>query len=140
MQEDRQAAYLLDILHSTEAIQSYIEGYSREDFLRDPKTQDAVLRRLLVIGEAAARLTAETVARFEDIPFRKMAGMRNRVVHDYAQIDFEIVWETVIDHLPKVRRDLSAFSRREAADSGAELGGGAEEAEANAASHSISSE
>ena len=107
--QDRQAAYLLDILHSAEAIQSYIEGYSREDFLRDPKTQDAVLRRLLVIGEAAARLTAETVARFEELPFRKMAGMRNRVVHDYGQIDFGIVWETVIDHLPKVRRDLGTF-------------------------------
>ena len=105
----RQAGYLLDILRSAEAIQSYIEGYSREDFLKDPKTQDAVLRRLLVIGEAAARLTPETEARFEEIPFRKMAGLRNRVVHDYGQIDFEIVWETVNLHLTQVRSDLRAF-------------------------------
>ena len=91
----RQTGYLLDILRSAEAIQNYIEGYSREDFLKDPKTQDAVLRRLLVIGEAAARLTSETEARFEEIPFRKMAGLRNRVVHDYGQIDLEIVWDTV---------------------------------------------
>src|SRR5665213_2842923 len=105
----RQAAYLLDILHSTEAIQSYIQGYSREDFLRDPKTQDAVLRRLLVIGEAAARLNAETVASFETLPFRKMAGLRNRVVHDYGQIDLEIIWDTVSDHMAQVRRDLTAF-------------------------------
>jgi uncharacterized protein with HEPN domain len=107
--EARQAAFLLDILHSAEAIQRYVEGYSREDFLGDPKTQDAVLRRLLVIGEAATRLTADTAARFEELPFRKMAGLRNRVVHDYGQIDLEIVWATVMHHLPQVRKDLHAF-------------------------------
>ena len=107
--EVRQSAYLLDILHSAEAVGKYIEGYNQEDFLRDPKTQDAVLRRLLVIGEAAGRLTPETTAIFEDLPFRKMAGLRNRVVHEYGQIDFEIVWETVTQHLPQVRRDLGLF-------------------------------
>jgi len=107
--ELRQVAYLLDILRSAEAVQSYIEGYSREDFLKDPKTQDAVLRRLLVIGEAAARITQETEARFEEIPFRKMTGMRNRVVHDYGQIDLQIVWESVTLHLPQVCRELTAF-------------------------------
>jgi len=89
--QDRQVAYLLDILRSAEVIQSYIEGYGREDFLRDPKTQDAVLRRLLAVGEAAAHLTPDTEAYFEEIPFRKMTGLRNRVVHDYGQIDFEII-------------------------------------------------
>jgi len=90
----RQAAYLVDILRSAETIQRYIEGCGRDDFLRDMKTQDAVLRRLLVIGEAAARLTPETVARFENLPFRRMAGLRNRAVHEYGQIDFEIIWDT----------------------------------------------
>ena len=107
--EDRQVAYLLDILRSAEVIQGYVNGYNREDFLRDPKTQDAVLRRLLVIGEAAAHLTPETESRFEELPFRKMAGLRNRVVHDYGQIDFEIIWETVNDHVPQVCRVLSTF-------------------------------
>jgi uncharacterized protein with HEPN domain len=64
-----------------------VDGVSQEDLLKDLKTQDAVLRRLRVIGEAAARLMPETVALFETIPFRKMAGLRNRVVHDYGQID-----------------------------------------------------
>ena len=73
------------------------------------KTQDAVLRRLLVIGEAAARISPETQARFEAIPFRMMAGLRNRVVHDYGQIDMEIVWESVTLHLPQVQRELIAF-------------------------------
>ncbi len=103
----RETAYLLDILHSVDAIKTYIQGYTREDFLRDPKTQDAVLRRLLVIGEAAARITADTAARMENVPFRKMAGLRNRVVHDYGQIDFEIVWQTITDHLPRMHRELT---------------------------------
>jgi uncharacterized protein with HEPN domain len=105
----RQAAYLLDILRSAEAIQSYIEGHSREEFLRDTKTQDAVLRRILVIGEAATRLTPETMAEFGAIPFRKMAAMRNRVVHDYGQIDFEIVWEAATVHVAQVRTELATY-------------------------------
>jgi uncharacterized protein with HEPN domain len=66
----RQRAYLLDILRSAEAIEEYISGYSRDSFLKDTRTQDAVLRRLMVIGEAAARLTPETTAQFEDVPFQ----------------------------------------------------------------------
>lgn len=98
--QDRQAAFLLDILHSAQAIETYIRGYSRDKFLRDPKTQDAVLRRLLVIGEAAGQLSEETSALFGKLPFRKMAGLRNRVVHDYGHIDFAIVWDTVTVQVP----------------------------------------
>ena len=75
-----------------------------------------MLRRLLVIGEAAARVTSETEARFESIPIRKMAGMRNRVVHDYGQVDFEIIWETVTIQLPEVLRALRAFFSSEVSD------------------------
>jgi uncharacterized protein with HEPN domain len=106
---DRQAAYLLDIFQSAEAIENYIGVMGREDFLCDPRTQDAVLRRLMVIGEAAGRLTEETSALFPGLPFRQMSGLRNRVVHDYGQIDFEIVWDTVTIHLPAVRRDLGSW-------------------------------
>ena len=71
---DRQAAYLLDILNSANAIGRYLAECDREAFLGDGKTQDAVLRRLMVIGEAAARLTEETCSRFSRLPFRKMPG------------------------------------------------------------------
>lgn len=105
----RQAAYLLDILRSVKTIQSYVAGLTLEQFLNDIKTQDAVLRRFLVAGEAAARLTPETCAEFPNIPFHKISGMRNRVVHDYGNVDFEIVWETVQTHLPLMSEDLQAF-------------------------------
>jgi uncharacterized protein with HEPN domain len=89
----RQVAYLLDIYRSLQAIQSYVAGQTQNEFLKDPKTQDAVLRRFLVAGEAAARLTPETCEEFPGIPFPKIVGMRNRVVHDYGNVDFEIIWE-----------------------------------------------
>ena len=105
----RQAAYLLDIFRSVKTIQSYVAGQTHEQFLADTKTQDAVLRRFLVAGEAAARLTPETCAGFPNIPFHKIAGMRNRVVHDYGNVDFEIVWETVQTHLPPLLKELERF-------------------------------
>jgi len=105
----RQVAYLLDIYKSVQAIQSYIAGQTHEDFLKDPKTQDAVLRRFLVAGEAAARLTPETCGEFPEIPFPKIVGMRNRVVHDYGNVDFEIVWETIQTHLPPLFTELAKF-------------------------------
>jgi uncharacterized protein with HEPN domain len=105
----RQVAYLLDIFKSVQAIQSYVAGQTAEEFLTDPKTQDAVLRRFLVAGEAAARLTPETRAEFPKIPFPKIIGMRNRVVHDYGNVDFEIVWETVQAQLPLLFKELQRF-------------------------------
>jgi uncharacterized protein with HEPN domain len=105
----RQLAYLLDIFRSFEAIQSYAAGLTHEEFLKDAKTQDAVLRRFLVAGEAAARLTPETCAAFPGIPFSKIVGMRNRVVHDYGNVDLEIVWETIQAHVPLLYQELHQF-------------------------------
>jgi len=92
-----------------QAIQSYVTGQTHQQFLDDTKTQDAVLRRFLVAGEAAARLTPDTCAEFPTIPFLKIVGMRNRVVHDYGNVDFEIVWETVQTHLPPLFKELQWF-------------------------------
>lgn len=105
----RQTAYLLDIFRSVRAIQSYVAGQTHEQFLEDAKTQDAVLRRFLVAGEAAARLTPEIRAEFPNIPFHKLIGMRNRVVHDYGNVDFDIIWETVRTALPSLLQELQLF-------------------------------
>jgi uncharacterized protein with HEPN domain len=105
-----QAAFLLDILQSARAISQYASGYTLEQFVADERTQDAVLRRLLVIGEAAAHLTPETMSQFPEIPFRKMIGMRNRIVHDYGSVDLEIVWDTIQIHLlPSAKSSMQFF-------------------------------
>lgn len=105
----RQVAYLLDIFHSVKVIHEYVAGLTHEQFLKDTKTQDAVLRRFLVAGEAANKLDDATRAAFPAIPFHKIAGMRNRVVHDYGNVDFEIVWETIQNHLPSLYKELNLF-------------------------------
>jgi uncharacterized protein with HEPN domain len=88
---------------------AYLAGYDRERFLGEAKTQDAVLRRLLVIGEADVRLTPESCAEFPEIPFPRIVGMRNRVVHDYGHVDLEIIWEVVQIHLPPLFAELRRF-------------------------------
>lgn len=70
----------------------------------------------MVIGEASARLTEETRSRFAQLPFRRMAGLRNRVVHDYGQIDLEIVWDVVATHVPLLRGTLRQFFDEVASD------------------------
>jgi uncharacterized protein with HEPN domain len=95
-----QQAYLHDILDAARLVREYTAGMTGDEFLADIKTQDAVLRRFEVIGEAAAHLTDETRALFPDVPFHQMRGMRNIIAHVYGEVDLTIVWRTVREHLP----------------------------------------
>ncbi len=88
---------------------AYVEGLSREEFLADTRTQQAVILNIVIIGEAATRLVAEYpefVARYADIPWKQMRGMRNRMAHGYFDIDLNIVWETIKTSLPVLERQL----------------------------------
>ncbi len=105
----RQVAWLLDIFLSVETIQTYAAELTHDQFMEDSKTQDAVLRRFMVAGEAAAQLLPETCAEFPGIPFHKIVGMRHRLVHDYGNVDLEVVWETIQFHLPLLFNQLQQF-------------------------------
>lgn len=83
-----------DILDAIAEIQSFVAGLDREQFLSDPKTLKAVVADLVIIGEAARHLSDELIEAHPGIPWPLMRGMRNRIVHDYFQIDATIVWET----------------------------------------------
>ena len=90
------------MLDSAKAIQKYLAGVSREQFMADTEKQDAVLRRLEIIGEAASRVSPETQAQFPGLPFRAMRGMRNIIAHDYGDVDLEQVWTTASTDLDKL--------------------------------------
>ena len=94
MPDERQNGLLRDILDSANAIRRYPAGVSREGFFGDQEKQDAVLRRLEIIGEAASRLAPETQTLFPGVPFRSMRGMRNIIAHDYGEVDLTLVWQT----------------------------------------------
>lgn len=98
MQRDRE--YLLDILEAAKIALDYVSVKNKEDFLNDLQCQDAVIRRIEVIGEAARRISEETRTAFPEMPWSDMVSMRNIMIHEYDDIDLEIVWETVQNDLP----------------------------------------
>ena len=98
MQRDK--AYLLDILESAKLAVEYVGERTREEFLKDTQCQDAVIRRLEIIGEAAGRISGETRSAFPNLPWKEMIGMRNVMVHEYDGIDMVIVWDTVKSDVP----------------------------------------
>lgn len=104
MQRDR--VYLLDILEAAKLAVSYIENKSKDDFLNDIQCQDAVIRRLEIIGEAARRIEDDTQATLPYLPWREMIGMRNIMIHEYDDIDFDTVFKTVQKDLPSLIESL----------------------------------
>jgi len=111
--EADQLGRLRDILEAARLISAYIERTSEVDFCANRQQQDAVIRRIEIIGEAAAHLTDETRAAISELPFRKMRGMRNIVAHDYANVDLKIVWEIATAHVPEICRVLEKFFARQ---------------------------
>lgn len=94
--------HLADIQEALEKIQRYIEGYTFEQFVQDSKTQDAVIRNLEIIGEAAKMVSAPLKKRYPEIPWKAMAGVRDRLIHHYFGIDYETVWRIITRELPEI--------------------------------------
>ncbi|MDP1854286.1 MAG: DUF86 domain-containing protein [Candidatus Omnitrophota bacterium] len=92
--------YIKDILVSTNEINSFIEGMDFNDFAKDKKTINAVVRSIEVIGEAAKNIPVALRHRYPDIPWKKMSGMRNKLIHEYFGVDVEILWKTVKEEIP----------------------------------------
>ena len=103
----RDLAAVADIVESARLIGEYIVGVSHEDFLENDQLQDSVIRRLLVIGEAAGRLSDTFRDARPGIPWREIRGMRNRMVHVYDDIDLNMVWHTARDDAPSLLAKLA---------------------------------
>jgi len=99
--------YLVDILEAADAIQRFIESISENEFLRDELRQSGVLQKLIVIGEAAARLPRDFQAKHPEIEWPDIIGFRNIAVHEYFAVMWEIVWETAITDAPLLRKKIS---------------------------------
>ncbi len=97
---------LEDMLEAVVKIQNYTEGLSYNDFLNDDKTIDATIRNFEVIGEAANRIDPDFKLQHPEIEWRRLRGFRNRIVHDYFGIDYEIVWSIIESDLEELRLNL----------------------------------
>lgn len=95
--------YLRHILDAISKIEEYVKSMKREKFLKDVKTQDAVVREFEVIGEATKRLSSETKQRYTEIPWAEVAGARDRLIHAYFDVDLNEVWKTVCDDIPRLK-------------------------------------
>ena len=100
---------LFDIVEAIEKILAYTKGVRFEEFQLNDEKQDAVLRRILVIGEATKRLSAEFKTIHSQIPWKEIAGMRDIVVHDYNRIDLETIWDVVQNDLPELVQFLNSL-------------------------------
>ena len=95
-----------DIVDSIEKILSYTAGMSFEQFRKDSKTIDAVIRNFTIIGEAARHIPDEIVQSHPEIPWREMADLRNIIVHEYFGVNEKIIWETIQTDLPGILSSL----------------------------------
>ena len=100
-------AYLLHIRDAINRIILYTRR-GKSAFLSDPKTQDAVIRNLEVIGEAAKNVSPAFKAEKDAIPWKSMAGMRDKMIHEYFGVDLEIVWTVVRKEMPRLLRRIEA--------------------------------
>jgi len=98
--------YLQDILGAIESIQAFVQGMSLDDFRADDKTSSAVLRKFESIGEAAKHIPDDLRQLNSRIPWTEMAGMRDRLIHAYFGVDFQLVWETIQERIPEIKSHI----------------------------------
>lgn len=100
------------ILESIHLIEKYIDQISKKDFLESINIQDAVIRRLEIIGEAVKNLPPEFRAEYPDIQWRQIAGMRDVLIHGYFGVDLDLTWNVVKSDLPELERKVAGILKR----------------------------
>lgn len=110
----RDKDFLGDINEAMNLVGLYTKKLAYREFLEDRKAQDAIVRNLEVIGEASKNITAVFKAKYPDVPWRKLAGLRDKLIHFYFGIDYKIVWSIAKKELPKLRKQVKEILKQEA--------------------------
>jgi uncharacterized protein with HEPN domain len=101
-----ESVYLQHILDAVFKIESYIKGSDEEAFYRNTLIQDGVIRQIEIIGEAVKRLSSDLKGAHSHIPWQDIAGMRDKLIHDYFGVDIETVWLTVKNDIPVLKPQI----------------------------------
>lgn len=96
----------MHILDACEAINNYVGGFDKNEFISNQMRRDAIVRQLQIIGEAVKNISLQTRERHPQIIWREIAGMRDRITHKYFEVDLEIVWIAATQDVPKLKAEL----------------------------------
>lgn len=106
MRKKNPKIFLEDILESIERIEQYTKNRTKNEFLDDYEKQDAIMKRLEVIGEAVKNIPIGVKKKYPEIPWKDMAGMRDVLIHEYFGILMERVWDTAKNDIPKLKKQI----------------------------------
>lgn len=98
--------YLHHILDAIDLIEGYMKGMSENEFLSASMTHDAVVRQIEIVGEAARNVSDKFREKHSKIPWGKMIGIRNKIIHEYFNVNYAIVWDTIKDDLPILKKSI----------------------------------
>lgn len=105
--------FLNDIDEAIRRIEFYAQDIDYENFLEDIKTQDAVIRNLEIIGEAAKNITDELKEKHPQILWKDMAGIRDKLIHHYFGVNLEVVWTIIDEDLPQLRKEIQQAKEKD---------------------------
>jgi uncharacterized protein with HEPN domain len=100
---------ILHMIDAAESLQQFVAGRKRASLDTDRMLLFAIIRAIEVLGEAASKVTNETKDATQNIPWTAIVGMRNRLIHGYFDIDADVVWKTVTEEIPRLRRSLKTL-------------------------------
>jgi len=98
--------FIQDIFHALQTIDQFVEKMDFNDFVKDEKTKSAVVWQIHIIGEATKNIPRSIKDKYKDIPWKYMTRMRDKIVHFYFGIDYEIVWDTIKAKLPEIKSKI----------------------------------
>ena len=99
-------AYIDHILDCIRKIKEFTTGLSLKDFSVNELVQDAVIRNIEIIGEASKKISSDTKQIYYEIPWKEIAGMRDKLIHDYLGVDVEVVWRTITEDIPTLEKQI----------------------------------
>ena len=105
--------YIRHILDEAEYLVAHSRGVSREQFMRDETVKRAFVRSIEIIGEASKQVPEDFRQKYPNVEWRAMAGMRDKLVHEYFGVDYDIVWDVVTSKIPKMRREIELILQEE---------------------------
>lgn len=104
--EEKDRWRLGHIVEAIEYIKEFLKGVDKKTFFNDYKLQSALVRQFEIIGEAANHLSAELLKRYPDVDWREAIGMRHVMIHDYFAINLDVLWDTIENHIPILKKQI----------------------------------